>query len=134
MALQPRCCAEDLCAALRHNATLLKLDLSKNAFTAQSVSSFVQLILTSPSLRELQLGRNRLEDSGVRLFSEALGNPTCKLQRLGLRENNLTDCCLRISAPLSAPTRSSNTWICAKTPSAANPCPSDCADPKTAPV
>ncbi|XP_029439410.1 NACHT, LRR and PYD domains-containing protein 3-like isoform X3 [Rhinatrema bivittatum] len=81
-------CAEDLCAALRHNATLLKLDLSKNAFTAQSVSSFVQLILTSPSLRELQLGRNRLEDSGVRLFSEALGNPTCKLQRLGDRDES----------------------------------------------
>ncbi|XP_029439473.1 NACHT, LRR and PYD domains-containing protein 3-like isoform X2 [Rhinatrema bivittatum] len=96
-------CAEDLCAALRHNTTLLKLDLSKNAFTAQSVSSFVQLILTSPSLRELQLGRNRLEDSGVRLFSEALGNPTCKLQRLGLRENNLTDCCLQdLSTALSS--------------------------------
>nr|XP_033793595.1 NACHT, LRR and PYD domains-containing protein 3-like isoform X2 [Geotrypetes seraphini] len=96
-------CAEELCAALKDNTSLLKLDLSRNAFTAQSVSSFVHLILTSKSLQDLQLDRNRLEDSGIQLLSGALRNPMCKLQRLGLRENNLTDLSLQyLSIALSS--------------------------------
>ncbi|XP_030048611.1 NACHT, LRR and PYD domains-containing protein 12 isoform X2 [Microcaecilia unicolor] len=96
-------CAEELCAALEENTTVLMLDLSRNAFTAQSVSSFVHLILTSKSLQDLQLGRNKLEDPGVQLLAEALRNPACKLQRLGLRKNNLTDLSLRyLSTALSS--------------------------------
>ncbi|XP_038656880.1 NACHT, LRR and PYD domains-containing protein 3-like [Scyliorhinus canicula] len=43
--------------------------------------------------RELRLGRNKLEDAGVKLLSEALRNPDCKIQKLELKSNALTDAC-----------------------------------------
>ncbi|XP_078390081.1 NACHT, LRR and PYD domains-containing protein 3-like [Cetorhinus maximus] len=43
--------------------------------------------------RELRLGRNKLGDMGVKLLSEALRNPDCKIQKLELKSNALTDAC-----------------------------------------
>ncbi|XP_072891263.1 NACHT, LRR and PYD domains-containing protein 3-like isoform X2 [Hemitrygon akajei] len=41
--------------------------------------------------QELRLNDNKLGDSGVKLVSAALGNPECKIQRLGLGYVGLTD-------------------------------------------
>ncbi|XP_072132762.1 NACHT, LRR and PYD domains-containing protein 3-like [Mobula birostris] len=41
--------------------------------------------------QELRLGENKLGDSGVKLVSEALRNPECKIQKLGLNHVGLTD-------------------------------------------
>ncbi|XP_059816412.1 NACHT, LRR and PYD domains-containing protein 12-like [Hypanus sabinus] len=41
--------------------------------------------------QELSLGWNDLGDSGVKLVSEALRNPECKIQKLGQRDVDLTD-------------------------------------------
>ncbi|XP_059816932.1 NACHT, LRR and PYD domains-containing protein 3-like [Hypanus sabinus] len=43
----------------------------------------------------LGLGRNKIEDSGMLLISEALRKPRCKIQRLGLDNNGLTDSCIK---------------------------------------
>ncbi|XP_072893876.1 NACHT, LRR and PYD domains-containing protein 3-like isoform X2 [Hemitrygon akajei] len=40
---------------------------------------------------DLRLGENNLGDSGVKLVSEALRNPECKIQKLQLRDVGLTD-------------------------------------------
>ncbi|XP_059816525.1 NACHT, LRR and PYD domains-containing protein 3-like isoform X2 [Hypanus sabinus] len=41
--------------------------------------------------QELRLGENKLGDSGVKLVSESLRNPECKIQKLRLRSVGLTD-------------------------------------------
>ncbi|XP_072893820.1 NACHT, LRR and PYD domains-containing protein 3-like [Hemitrygon akajei] len=41
--------------------------------------------------QELRLGRNEMEDSEVKLVSEALRNPECKIQKLGMIDVGLTD-------------------------------------------
>ncbi|XP_072420716.1 NACHT, LRR and PYD domains-containing protein 3-like isoform X1 [Chiloscyllium punctatum] len=43
--------------------------------------------------RELRLGRNKLGDPGVKLLAAALMNQDCKIQKLELKSNALTDCC-----------------------------------------
>nr|XP_055053319.1 NACHT, LRR and PYD domains-containing protein 12-like isoform X1 [Misgurnus anguillicaudatus] len=46
---------------------------------------------SNPShLRELNLGNNKLKDSGVKLLSDVLKNPQCKLQILKLNSCNIT--------------------------------------------
>ncbi|XP_078058276.1 NACHT, LRR and PYD domains-containing protein 3-like [Mustelus asterias] len=43
--------------------------------------------------QELSLGRNKVGDSGVKLLSAALRNPECKIQKLHLDKNALTNSC-----------------------------------------
>lgn len=83
--------AEELCSAFSTSEYVTHLDVSRNAFTADSTSSFVGLIAASQSLESLDLSKNRLGDSGAHQLAEELRSPTCKLRKLGLRDNNLTD-------------------------------------------
>ncbi|XP_051901359.1 NACHT, LRR and PYD domains-containing protein 3-like [Pristis pectinata] len=60
--------------------------------------------------QELRLGVNALGDSGVKLVTAILRNPDCKIERLGLNNNGLTESCIEdLVSALS--TNRSVTWL-----------------------
>ncbi|XP_067835988.1 NACHT, LRR and PYD domains-containing protein 3-like isoform X1 [Heptranchias perlo] len=93
-----------LSAALRNpDCKIQELDLCDNDLTASCIEDLVSALSTNRSLTDLNLGRNHLGDSGVKLLSAALRNPDCKIQELQLRDNDLTDSCTEdLSSALSA--------------------------------
>uniref|UniRef100_A0A8C7VC42 NACHT domain-containing protein n=1 Tax=Oncorhynchus mykiss TaxID=8022 RepID=A0A8C7VC42_ONCMY len=55
----------------------------KSCITEEGCASLVSALESNPShLRELDLSNNDLKDSGVKLLSDGLGNPHCKLETL----------------------------------------------------
>ncbi|XP_072895020.1 ribonuclease inhibitor-like [Hemitrygon akajei] len=78
--------------ALRNQeCKIQKLSLRSVSLTAAGVVDLASALSTNHSLTELDLAENELGDSGVKLVSEALRNPGCKIQTLGLRWTGLTD-------------------------------------------
>ncbi|XP_062892767.1 tripartite motif-containing protein 26-like [Mobula hypostoma] len=77
--------------ALRNrDCKIQKLDLESVGLTAAGVVDLTSVLSTNRSLTELDLRDNKLGDSGVKLVSEALRNPKCKLQKLCLVSIGLT--------------------------------------------
>uniref|UniRef100_A0A8C8FJ25 Uncharacterized protein n=1 Tax=Oncorhynchus tshawytscha TaxID=74940 RepID=A0A8C8FJ25_ONCTS len=64
--------------------TLIYLNmLSGCLVTEEGCASLASALRSNPShLRELDLSNNDLKDSGVKLLSDGLGNPHCKLETL----------------------------------------------------
>ncbi|GCB68166.1 hypothetical protein scyTo_0013793, partial [Scyliorhinus torazame] len=95
---------EVLSAALwKPDCKIQKLDLSENALTASCAKDLAAALSANRSLTALELSRNNLGDSGVKLLSVALRNPDCKIHRLCLSDNTLTDSCAQdLSSALSA--------------------------------
>ncbi|XP_059817063.1 ribonuclease inhibitor-like isoform X2 [Hypanus sabinus] len=77
--------------ALRNpGCKIQKLCLGSVGLTAAGVVDLTSALSTNRSLTELDLANNELGDSGVKLVSEALRNPECKIQKLCLRSVGLT--------------------------------------------
>ncbi|XP_051886247.1 NACHT, LRR and PYD domains-containing protein 3-like isoform X2 [Pristis pectinata] len=75
-------------AALRNPGCKIQiLGLWAVGLTDSSANDLTSSLSTNRSLMELDLGGNDLGDSGVKLMSEALRNPDCKIQKLGLEGN-----------------------------------------------
>ncbi|XP_032872884.1 ribonuclease inhibitor-like [Amblyraja radiata] len=112
--------AEDLVSALSTNHTVTDLVLSGNklgdsgvklvsdalrnpdckiqtlwldsvGLTDSGAKDLASALITNHTVTELYLSGNKLGDSGVKLVSDALRNPDCKIQRLGLYSVGLTD-------------------------------------------
>ncbi|XP_064873030.1 NLR family CARD domain-containing protein 3-like [Oncorhynchus nerka] len=80
--------------------------LSDCGVTEEGCASLVSALRSNPShLRELDLSNNDLKDSGVKLLSDGLGNPHCKLETLRLSGCLVTEegCASLVSALRSNP-------------------------------
>ncbi|GCC17373.1 NACHT, LRR and PYD domains-containing protein 3-like [Chiloscyllium punctatum] len=89
-----------LCFVIEFCDSLKELDL-ENCYIQYEGLQQLRPILHK--CRELRLGSNKVGDLGVKLLSEVLRNPDCKLQHLGLNNNMLTDSCADdLSSILSA--------------------------------
>ncbi|XP_058862894.1 NACHT, LRR and PYD domains-containing protein 12-like [Acipenser ruthenus] len=79
-----------------------RLMLSDCHLTGDCCEDLASALRTNQStLRELELERNNLGDSGVKLLSAALKDPNCKLEKLGLRQCDLMgDCCEELASAL----------------------------------
>ncbi|XP_078057474.1 NACHT, LRR and PYD domains-containing protein 3-like [Mustelus asterias] len=83
-----------LSVALRNpDCKIQELYLSGNDLTDACAEDLASALSTNRSLIDLNLGYNKLGDSGVKLLSVALRNPDCKIQKLDLYKNALTDSC-----------------------------------------
>ncbi|XP_067836520.1 NACHT, LRR and PYD domains-containing protein 3-like [Heptranchias perlo] len=83
-----------LSAALRNpDCKIQELELWMNNLTASCTGDLSSALSTNRSLTALNLGNNKLRDSGVKRLFTALRNPDCKIQKLGLWGNHLTDSC-----------------------------------------
>ncbi|XP_072892546.1 NACHT, LRR and PYD domains-containing protein 3-like [Hemitrygon akajei] len=79
-------------AALRNpECKIQTLQLRDVGLIDSGVEDLASALSTNPSLTELDLSRNKLGNSGVKLVSAALRNPECKIQKLWLRDVGLTD-------------------------------------------
>ncbi|XP_072893552.1 NACHT, LRR and PYD domains-containing protein 3-like [Hemitrygon akajei] len=79
-------------AALRNpECKIQRLGLDNVDLTVSGAENLASALGTNRSLMDLNMDRNKLGDSGVKLVSVALRNPECKILKLGLRGVGLTD-------------------------------------------
>uniref|UniRef100_A0A8D0TY07 Uncharacterized protein n=1 Tax=Sus scrofa TaxID=9823 RepID=A0A8D0TY07_PIG len=91
-----------LCEAL-NNPTCNIEEILKCLITAAGCRELASVLPVNPNLRNLQLGYNDIEDTGVKLLCEGLTHPSCRLEILGLGECKLTSaCCQDISSVLTS--------------------------------
>uniref|UniRef100_H0V413 NLR family pyrin domain containing 14 n=1 Tax=Cavia porcellus TaxID=10141 RepID=H0V413_CAVPO len=80
---------------------LQELELMGCVLSTECCPDLVSAILNSPNLLSLDLGYNDLQDEGVKILCEALRDPNCNIQRLGLEYCSLTSvCCQDLSSAL----------------------------------
>ncbi|KAM7419962.1 hypothetical protein PAMA_016866 [Pampus argenteus] len=79
---------ERLLPVLKASKTALLNDCNLTGRCCEYISSV--LSFKSSGLEELDLSRNELQDSGIKLLSDGLKSPNCKLQRLCLKQCSIT--------------------------------------------
>ncbi|XP_037396790.1 NACHT, LRR and PYD domains-containing protein 3-like isoform X1 [Pygocentrus nattereri] len=82
----------ELCAGLEnHNCKLEKLVLHKCSITNKGYAAILSALKSNPShLRELNLNNNDPGETAVKLLSNQLEDPHCKLEKLQLSHCNIT--------------------------------------------
>nr|XP_020639778.1 ribonuclease inhibitor isoform X2 [Pogona vitticeps] len=91
---------KELVPSLNQYKTIRLDDCNLSTSNCEDISS---MLSTNQSLTELKLNNNELGDSGVEVLCKGLLNPSCKLQKLWLRNCNLTKaCCDNLRSVLSS--------------------------------
>ncbi|XP_036417466.1 NACHT, LRR and PYD domains-containing protein 3-like, partial [Colossoma macropomum] len=84
-----------------------KIQLSGCSITGKGCAALVKALKSNPSsqLKQLNLNRNKLGDSGVKELSDLLKDPHCKLEKLQLYDCRVTDdgCAALVKALKSNP-------------------------------
>ncbi|XP_076138809.1 NACHT, LRR and PYD domains-containing protein 3-like [Alosa pseudoharengus] len=96
------CGVEKLSRGLENPKCKLKqLKLTNCSLTERSCAILASVLSTGSSLRELNLSGNRIQDAGVKLFTDGLKSTCCKLKVLRLHNCGLTDeSCFYLAAAL----------------------------------
>uniref|UniRef100_A0A8C6RP83 NLR family, pyrin domain containing 14 n=1 Tax=Nannospalax galili TaxID=1026970 RepID=A0A8C6RP83_NANGA len=85
----------------QRTCNLQELELMGCILTSECCVDLVSALVNNPNLCSLQLGNNNLKDTGVHILCDALRNPNCNIQRLGLEHCGLTSaCCQDLSTSL----------------------------------
>ncbi|XP_058624136.1 uncharacterized protein LOC131535017 [Onychostoma macrolepis] len=67
------------------------LQLCNCGLTEESCSALATVLSSNPSLKELDMSNNNLQDSGVKKLQNGLENTNCTLQKLGLANCSITE-------------------------------------------
>ncbi|XP_075393924.1 NACHT, LRR and PYD domains-containing protein 4-like [Tenrec ecaudatus] len=94
---------KQLCEAIRHpNCILESLCLSKCLLTSEHCRSIAAVLVSKPTMISLDIGENDIQDEGMKVLCEALANPNCRLENLGLEQCKLTSaCCEHLASALA---------------------------------
>ncbi|XP_006019256.2 ribonuclease inhibitor isoform X1 [Alligator sinensis] len=92
-----------LCQGLKDpKCKLQSLWLRECGLTSACCESIRSVLSTNMSLKELQIGSNKLEDEGVKLICEGLRQPSCNIESIWLGDSDATaGCCDSIAAVIS---------------------------------
>ncbi|XP_036031659.1 NACHT, LRR and PYD domains-containing protein 4 isoform X1 [Onychomys torridus] len=98
-----------LCKALSLPSSVLKsLCLRYCLITTSGCEHLAEVLSSNQNLRSLQLSNNKIEDSGVKILCDAIKQPNCHLENLGLEACELTSACCEDLA--STFTQSKTLW------------------------
>ncbi|XP_038239014.2 NACHT, LRR and PYD domains-containing protein 3-like [Dermochelys coriacea] len=94
---------KNICSVLKHpNCRLEDLSLGQNMFTEASCTALSSALKENQTLFSLDLTRNKVQNTGLSALLEVLETPQCKIQKLVLQENGLSDdSCERLCSALS---------------------------------
>uniref|UniRef100_A0A8B9JKD3 Uncharacterized protein n=1 Tax=Astyanax mexicanus TaxID=7994 RepID=A0A8B9JKD3_ASTMX len=88
---------------ISNGLSFLSLRLWECNLSEKSCADLASVLSSNSTLRELNLGTNKLQDSGVKLLSAGLTNPHCKLEKLGLWMCDLSEkSCADLASALSS--------------------------------
>ncbi|KAK7804026.1 hypothetical protein U0070_008207 [Myodes glareolus] len=75
------------------NSILQTLHLRRCLITASSCQDLSEVLSNNQNLKSLQISNNKIEDAGVKVLCDAIKQPSCHLEILGLQACELSDAC-----------------------------------------